>query len=480
MKKIIQYMVAGLLLMMVNTSCKDNENWRIIPYEPEPPQTINITGTATVYPQVGEASLLKEIPLDKGDGFDEKADMIGILTWLKASGEFTITDSGIAYGKGDVTSTDPFETVNLKEGGAGFTVAEDGLYYVVMNNTERQLTVIPAKIGIIGDATPNAWNGETVMEMSFDPAGLVVTSKWSGTLSNKQLKYRFSGDWGASLPYGDVKARVHTNFGSVGENDGDIELGTEAVQCVGGGKNFKIAKNGEYDVTLVINLNTQDVTGTAKLTKEDTSTATLPEHMYINGSPFSADWNWSVAPELTSLQDLDGVFFGIFYFEAGAGLKFNSNRDWDGGEFGATNGEPCDYGEHATGGSNMNIAEAGFYQVAIVCTLSEDKQSVLKKIVLEKVKPFLIGDCVGAWDIKETNAFTLQENIFISPACPNNGVLRMCVKLLDCQWWQSEFTLKDGEIFYRGRGGEDAMKLTEVAAGQTVRLDFKTGTGSVN
>ncbi|WP_278777562.1 hypothetical protein [Bacteroides nordii] len=45
MKKIIQYMVAGLLLMMVNTSCKDNENWRIIPYEPEPPQTINITGT---------------------------------------------------------------------------------------------------------------------------------------------------------------------------------------------------------------------------------------------------------------------------------------------------------------------------------------------------------------------------------------------------------------------------------------------------
>ena len=56
----------------------------------------------------------------------------------------------------------------------------------------------------------------------------------------------------------------------------------------------------------------------------------------------------------------------------------------------------------------------------------------------------------------------------------------LCVKLLDCQWWQSEFTLKDGEIFYRGRGGEDAMKLTEVAAGQTVRLDFKTGTGSVN
>ena len=32
MKKIIQYMVAGLLLMMVNTSCKDNENWSCLLY----------------------------------------------------------------------------------------------------------------------------------------------------------------------------------------------------------------------------------------------------------------------------------------------------------------------------------------------------------------------------------------------------------------------------------------------------------------
>lgn len=480
MKKIIQYMAAGLLLLMANTGCKDNENWRIIPYEPEPPQTINITGTATVYSQVSEASLLKEVALDKGDGYDENADMLGIYTWLKAGGEFTITDSGIAYGKGAVVSTDPFETVALEEGGAGFTVAEDGLYYVVMNNTERQLTVIPAKIGIIGDATPNGWNGETPLEVSFDAEAMVVTAKLSGPLANKQLKYRFSGDWGASLPYGDVKARVHTNFGSTGEGDGDIELGTDAVECVGGGKNFKIAKNGDYDVTLSFDLNTQKVTGIAKLTREDTTTATLPERMYINGSPFSENWSWDVASELIPVQNSDGVFFGIFYFDAGAGLKFNSERAWDGGEFGTVNEDPVGYGEHATGSSNMIIAEAGFYQVAVVCTLSEDKQSVLKKVVFERVKPYLIGDCVGGWDLQEANAFTLQEDKFVSPAIPNAGVLRMCVQLLDCQWWEAEFTLKDNKIVYRGRGGEDAMKLNTPNAGQTVSLDFKTGTGSIN
>lgn len=478
MKKIIQYMAAGLLLLMANTGCKDNENWRIIPYEPEPPQTINITGTATVYSQVSEASLLKEVALDKGDGYDENADMLGIYTWLKAGGEFTITDSGIAYGKGAVVSTDPFETVALEEGGAGFTVAEDGLYYVVMNNTERQLTVIPAKMGIIGDATPNGWNGETPLEVSFDAEAMVVTAKLSGPLANKQLKYRFSGDWGASLPYGDVKARVHTNFGSTGEGDGDIELGTDAVECVGGGKNFKIAKNGDYDVTLSFDLNTQKVTGNAKLTREDTSTASLPERMYIVGTMCS--WDWNLAPELTTLQDLDGVFFGLFYLEAGAKMKFGSERDNWNVAFGAVNEDPVGYGEHVTGSSDMIIADAGFYQVAVVCTLSEDKQSVINKVVLERVKPYLIGDCVGGWDLLEANAFTLQEDKFVSPAMPNAGVLRMCVQLLDCQWWQAEFTLKEGKIVYRGRGGEDAMKLNALNAGQTVTLDFKTGTGSIN
>lgn len=481
MKKIIQYMAAGLLLMMTGTGCEDNENWKVIPYEPEPPQTINITGTATIFTEAGETSLLKEVALDKGDGFDDKADVIGIITWLKAAGEFTITDSGVAFGKGDVVATDPLETVKLKEGGPAFKVAEDGLYYVLLNSADQQLTIVPAKIGVIGDATPNGWNGETLLTMAFDPATAVVTAKWSGELTNKMLKYRFSGDWGVSLPYGNLKARVHTNFGGVADG---VVLGDEMIELNAGGKDLKIAKNGAYDVEWTMDLNTRVVKGKAKLTEEDTSTAELPAVMYVIGDPWG--WSWEQAPQMTPVVGNDGVFWGVYYLNKDEGIKFNDKSGW-GGDFGVENTDPKGYGDYAIGGSNLTIATAGFYHVIVTCTLSEDKKSVVKKITLAEPKIYVIGDCAaGGWgtQLADADIFTFTDAGCISPVL-NAGVLRMCITFGaswwdKANWWQAEFTLKDGKISCRGNGGDDGpMKLVNVTAGQKVTLDFKTGAGKL-
>ena len=46
--------------------------------------------------------------------------------------------------RGDVVASTPAETVTLAAGGTPFTVVEDGLYYVAMNKTDNQLTIIPA------------------------------------------------------------------------------------------------------------------------------------------------------------------------------------------------------------------------------------------------------------------------------------------------------------------------------------------------
>lgn len=55
--------------------------------------------------------------------------------------------------------------------------------------------------------------------------------------------------------------------------------------------------------------------------------------------------------------------------------------------------------------------------------------------------------------------------------------MRMCVKLENCDWWQTEFNVFDGKILFRGKGNDqDAVK---VAAGQTVKLNFKDNTGSI-
>ena len=48
------------------------------------------------------------------------------------------------------------------------------MYYVAMNKADNQLTIIPAKFGIIGDATPLQWNGETAMQASYNETQAAV------------------------------------------------------------------------------------------------------------------------------------------------------------------------------------------------------------------------------------------------------------------------------------------------------------------
>lgn len=55
-----------------------------------------------------------------------------------------------------------------------------------------------------------------------------------------------------------------------------------------------------------ITINVEDYTYTIK---ED-----LPEHMYINGSPYSLGWDWAVAPEMVPVTQTPGMFWSIQYY----------------------------------------------------------------------------------------------------------------------------------------------------------------------
>ena len=80
-----------------------------------------------------------------------------------------------------------------------------------------------------------------------------------------------------------------------------------------------------------------------------------------------------------------------------------------------------------------------------------------------------------------------DETEWITPAATAAGEARMSVKVPDAAWWQTEFTLNNGAIFYRENnnilnnwesdlGSAYSVKLT---AGQRIRLNFSTGTGVV-
>lgn len=476
MKKVFEYIATLLLLLAVGTSCEEgNDNWKVITAVPT---GLYITGDATIYSAAATSSQLTTPAFDNAP---EGTNIVGIYTWLKSSGSFTMLEvdsegNEINYGSGESVATTPAPTYRLTVGGSPFTVAKDGLYYVVFNKADNQLTVIPTDFGIIGDATPQQWNDETAMAGALNEAQATVEYTIKDvTLDKKEMKFRYLHNWGVDIPYQGATVKMHSNMGAVAKG----AISEAFSECKGGGDNFTVGKAGIYDVTLKLDLRTGVFSAQAICTAEDTSSATLPEKMFVVGAPW--DWKWENAPEMIPVHSHDGMFWGIYYIEAGQGVKFNNEMSWDTGDnFGAENEEPKGYGEYPAGGANLVISTSGYYQIVVICTLSADKKSINRKIVLSEPEPYLIGDAAaGGWDaqLADVDKFKLNaEGEYVSPVC-KEGNLRMCVKLENCDWWQTEFNVFDGKILFRGKGNDqDAVK---VAAGQTVKLNFKDNTGSI-
>lgn len=481
MKTIFKYISALMLFLIVFSGCEEgNDNWTII--KDVQPGTY-ITGDATIYSAVATSSALVPAALDNAP---EGTDVIGIYTWLKANAKFTIlqvNEKGeqVTYGKGDVVASTPFETTNLAAGAEGYSVDQDGLYYVVLNNADKQLTLIPAAFGIIGDATPGSWSTETILnEVAFNQnQATVELTLQNVALDKKQIKFRYK-DWGIEIPYAGAKVKFHSNLGNNAESV--APLNAAFAECKGGGQNFSISTKGLYTVTLKLDLRTGLFTAKAVLTGEDTATAELPEHMFVTGSPAAWNWQWNNVPELTPVHSHDGMFWGIYYLNANDQLTFNNELSWDNGDnFGIDAEDAKDYGEYNGGSKNLTVKNSGYHLVVVTCTLSDDKKSVVRKVAISQPRLYVLGDCGMGWSsYDEAWKFTENNGVFTSPAV-KTGNLHLCVRLTD-DWgagnsWQSEFNVFSGKIEFRGKGGDQSA--VPATAGQIVKLDFRTNTGSI-
>ena len=119
--------------------------------------------------------------------------------------------------------------------GAGFDTAPDagniviaeeaGFYQVDVNLSEKTYTLTPFTIGIIGNATPKGWGGDT--DMTYNPKERCWELK-DVTLSDGEMKFRHTNDWNLNWG-GPLDALVH---------DGD---------------NIAINEAGTYDIKLKVN-----------------------------------------------------------------------------------------------------------------------------------------------------------------------------------------------------------------------------------
>lgn len=191
-----------------------------------------------------------------------------------------------------------------------------------------------------------------------------------------------------------------------------------------------------------------------------------PENLYMIGEEFG-NWNWENEGivEMIPVNGKEGEFWCINYFTAGKGFKWAPKKAW------ANDFCVLDKNTGFVQKNNDAIVETdGLYMVYINMKSGE--------IYIETAKVYGIGDCFGGWD-ENLVLFSIAGQTATS-IIKNAGELRMYAasSIATSDWWTREFIILNGKIVYRGNGGD--QERVQVAAGKTVTLDFKAGTGSIN
>ncbi len=104
----------------------------------------------------------------------------------------------------------------LEQDGANIPVTE-GVYKITVDTNALTYTIEPYSWGIVGDATPNGWNGPDI-QFYYNP----YSDNWvaAATLTDGQIKFRLNNDWA-------------TNYGDTG-NDGTLDAGGDNINVTAG------------------------------------------------------------------------------------------------------------------------------------------------------------------------------------------------------------------------------------------------------
>lgn len=241
----------------------------------------------------------------------------------------TLTDGEIKFRQNNAWD------VNLG-GSAGKLVANGdnikvtaGTYRITFNPTALTYKIEPFSLGVVGDATPNGWNGPDV-PFVYDPS----TDQWRAIVT---------------LKAGDIKFRLN--------NAWDVNYGGSAGTLATGGDNIKVTP-GTYLISL-------DLRG-LKYTVE----AYKPWGLVGDATPNG--WN---GPDVVLMPDFanEGLFRATNVPLKVGEVKFRQNNDWT-VNFGGANGTL------SAGGANIKVTTAGNYDVVLdLRNASAPKYTLTKK-----------------------------------------------------------------------------------------------------
>ena len=301
---------------------------------------------------------------------------------------------------------------------------------------------------LLGDISGNGWDPSNPVWLSKVADGIyegTVTTTGEGDHWYKKYGGTDRGNWDG--------ANAHVMGCAV---NGDASLfnylnWSAELQCP------VISGEGKWKVRLDVN----NWTYTISEVKPD---------LYMTGSNYS--WGGTWLP-MTPCYGSDEDFWTIIYLHEGEQFKFAPQAGW-GDDFGGQATVNDVAGANITvDGTNLVAGKAGWY-LLYIHNGSERTFTVLEPNV------YLIGDTAGEWNVADSHKFTVpttEDGVFESPAFANDAELRMCVSIDNFDWWKTEFIIFDGNIAYRGRGGD--QERVAVKAGQKAYLNFAKGTGEI-
>lgn len=336
------------------------------------------------------------------------------------------------------------------------TVSESGFYHIALDLNvngdlpEASIIVAPVQWQI------NASSDMTMTASSFNKEKMTWTLKDVEMKKGAKYKYAYGNGWKIKVtPAAEVN--IETNLGQ------GMKPGADDIV---------IPNSGKYTFELVWTLAGGNVeksfTDNTKCTEQYEEV--LPDNVYVIGN--FCGWAWENALPMVRMYDAN-AFWAIRYIKPGAedpalSFKFSTTMAWDGNDF--TNlGSGINGAVEKDG--NLVVETEGLYLIY----LDYDNGTVS----VEPAQVYGIGSAFN----DETWSGIIQEERDGEKVVVNvvaEGELRMFAggaAFGDTDWWKHEFVVLNGEIAYRGNGGD--QERVQVAAGQKVTLDFNTGKASI-
>lgn len=365
--------------------------------------------------------------------------------------------------------------VGSYKNGGSYTVAESGLYHIVIDKELQKVAIIPVPYwGILGGSTPYGWNDDNTHlqlkgNFSKDEMVFEITNL---ELRKGDFKFRYGSGWKFQLN-DDGTVKVNTNFGGA----------VDALVPGGANIQFPVESEGIYTVQIKWSAQTGGlgITASMEKTADVEPLPEYPESLYMIGNGVGT-WEWSETDlPMIPVHSHPYMFWKIVWMNETGGFKFAPEKAWNGKDFGKA-GQMSDDATYNIGNEDIPVpGTAGYYMVVVDLKAN--------KISIADVNVYLIGATIGnVWEAPVEDAkFTVDNNNEVVTITKElqAGELRMHAwhkwfpeqEPQPVAWWQAEFIILNDKIEFRGTG-DDQQRVSLTAGTYKIDLNFKTGAGS--